>query len=86
LGFIAASIGPRQRRSLIKIKETPLPLAAAQEQRGRLDQAEVDLPRQSESLIVKSAPSDAAPRGNLSVVCLDNGADNRKTHAHALQS
>jgi hypothetical protein len=49
LGFIAASIGPRQGRSLIKIKETPLPLAAAQEQRGRLDQAEVDLPLQSEA-------------------------------------
>jgi hypothetical protein len=42
---------------LTKIKETRLPLAAAQEQRGRPDQAEVDPSRAVGSLIVKSAPS-----------------------------
>jgi len=59
LDFIAASIGQRQGRSLIKIKEIErYRLAATQEQRGRLDQAEVDLPRAIGSLIVKSAPPD----------------------------
>jgi hypothetical protein len=46
------------RSFLIKIKETTAPLAAVQEQRAAVYQAEVDLPRAIGSLIVKSAPPD----------------------------
>jgi len=43
---------------LIKIKETGGTASAAQEQRGRAYQADIDRPRAIGSLIVKSAPPD----------------------------
>jgi hypothetical protein len=53
-GFLAAASNPERGRSLIKIKETRLPLVAAQEQ--HLDQVEVDISRATGSLIVESVP------------------------------
>jgi hypothetical protein len=79
-----ASISLGHARSLTKIKETRRCLRR-KSGAATFDQAEVALPRAIGILMVKSAPPDNWFSANISVVCFDNGADNRKSHAQALR-